>query len=330
MKKFNYKEAIFTFITIVAGLASILGLVINIIYTYDAIKNNSIVEYKSVILTLGFTTSLLLLSVIFLILFYTRSLNKLGNLPVEYENTRRKLLDTEILLKNSADYFHNIFHYYRNLLEKITQANLELDSLNEAKLKNIFHEFDSFMKTLTSNLQSYFTLLTNDSCSVCIKIVKGKKVKTFYRDPINYRSRKKSDKKLDGNDFVYNHNENTAFQVICSEDYKDATFLCDDLRKLKKENKYKNKNEDWETFYNATAVVPINIKHHNGKRNIIGFVCLDNYKGGLNTSSVENYLCAISDPLYNLFIQYAKIAETAIQKGVTDERIESFTNWDTN
>lgn len=324
------KDGIITFVSIVAGLASIIGLVINILYTYDAMKNKSLLEYQSVIVTLGITTSLLLVSVIFLIFFYSRNLSKLGSLPGEYDKIRRKLLDTEILLKNSADYFHNIFHYYRNLLEKITQTSKELDSLDETKLKNIFHEFDSFMKTLTSNLQSYFTLLTNDSCSVSIKILKDKKIKTFYRDPISYRLRKKSDKKIDGNDFVFNYYENTAFQVICSEDHKDATFLCDNLRKLKEENKYKNKNEEWEKLYNATAVVPINIKHHNGKRNIIGFVCVDNFKGGLDTSSVENFLCAISDPLYNLFVQYSKIAETSIKKGVTDERIESFANWDSN
>ena len=65
------KDGIITFVSIVAGLASIIGLVINILYTYDAMKNKSLLEYQSVIVTLGITTSLLLVSVIFLIFFYS-------------------------------------------------------------------------------------------------------------------------------------------------------------------------------------------------------------------------------------------------------------------
>ena len=72
--------------------------------------------------------------------------------------------------------------------------------------------------------------------------------------------------------------------------------------------------------------MPIEIRKGRN-RHIIGFLCVDNFKGGLNISAVENSMSAISDALYVLFAQYELLAHKALAKGIENERAKSFTDW---
>jgi len=318
---------------ITVGLSSIISLSLTIVFTYYALTNKQFADFKEIIALLSVTVMALLISTIFLFVYYFKQVDKLKEMPYQVYKMRIESRNKDIKIQNSASYFHTISHYYRNLIYEFENYLSRYGELKKDDVDELLIHFDKFLNTFTSNLQSFMTLYTNDSCAVTIKIVnyspsKEKLVKTFYRDPIHYRKRKKSDKGIDNSDVIHNVNDNTAFKIIASPKYKDTTFLCDDLKSLWESGVYENRTQGWMQLYNACAIVPINKRLPDNERNIVGFLCVDNFSGNLANSPAENYLCAVADMLYNVFVQFEKIVILANKLGVNNVRAKAYANWD--
>jgi len=339
------------------GIASLLGLIFNVGFIAFSIYNNKFTSDKEIFITLG--SSVLILSIAFIIFVthyskYFKKLNKhyierheeleseyskkyneldsnynielkaLADLPSKNSFLIERIKTHELILKSNAEYIHNILHNYRNTLFKIDESYSNLNSLSDEEIIESINIFERYLTTLTTNLQSYFTQLTDDKCSVTIKLIKDKKVKTCYRDPISYRSRKSSDRKINGDVFVYETTDNYAFHIISSNDYPATFYICDDMRKDKD---YFNINKNWENLYYATAVVSISSGINKRGREILGFLCVDNFKGNLKQSAVEGFMSGVGDMLFNLFKKFDLIINFAKQKNIDDERVRFYTTW---
>lgn len=315
--------------TIITGLASLFGFTVGVIIAYFALTSNIETEMKDIIVLLSISLCTLLFSVIFIFAYQFKESNKIKYLPLENHKFKTELKNQSILLYYSAEYLHNISHYFRNLV-------CEIEDLKEdGDFEQIAINFERFLITLTSNLRSYFSILTEDNCNVTIKLTKYEKnelskVKTLYRDPISYRKRKKSDIKDNGKKIIYDIDDNTAFKIISSPKFKDTSFLCDDLEKKWKKGQYENKTPGWMSLYNACAVVAINKRIEKNNRKIVGFICIDNDSGNLDNPMVENYLNGIADMLYVLFEKYEKLVKMALKKEIENEKIRIYADWDSS
>ena len=175
------------------------------------------------------------------------------------------------------------------------------------------------MLYLLDNIKTTYDILSEDECSVCIKMilvgkneknieVKGDNnlrdvyIKTYMRDSFSYRQRNFIDERVP----TFPYHENTAFQVILEERYPDSFFLSNDLGEFEKG--YRNYRNDWSEFYNSCMVVPIRIQIRNGGYIVIGFICIDNVEGGFDSTG-KDLLAAIGDHLFHIFRAFSDLNE---------------------
>lgn len=314
---------------VISGFASILGLGMSIALTYMALTSDIKTEFREIIVILSISTTILLLSVVFLFVYYFREVDKLSTLPRENLALKLNLKRNEILVKNTSEYYHNVAHYYRNLILQVEEV---IKTPDDEKLKHTLELFDKFLNTFTSNMHSFITLFSGDNCAVTVKITKYDSdgrclIKTFYRDPISYRKRKRSDYLPNAEMKVYDVEDNTAFKVISNPMWKNTTYLCDDLKEKWKKGEYENKTYGWMNLYNATAVIPIAKRIDQENKKILGFLCVDNFAGNLANATVENFLSSMADILYPLFEKFETVAIISNERGIFNERAKAFTNW---
>ncbi|MBU5635909.1 hypothetical protein KOM00_04105 [Geomonas sp. Red69] len=194
---------------------------------------------------------------------------------------------------------HNIGHEYRQEMLR-TSSNGQLSKEQFEEVKSSFKQFMLFCMT---NIKELFDIMTKDDCSVCIKVViNDSEVKTFIRDPVSYRIRKDADARLP----VFPIHGNSAFDMLTGVNPKNY-YLSNSLNQ---EDEYTNLNKNWKKSYNASLVVPIRIsyKEENGAEyRVIGFLCVDNMKGGFDHDICLNYLATIGDLFFNIFESYGKL-----------------------
>lgn len=294
-------------------------------------------EIPYIIKILSFSILGLNLFFILLIFFTYRTIKqlntKLNDLPIENAILKQELNHSILNKKTLCSNTHNIMHEYRYLI-------LELDSImathwrgdgevSERDIERALENFESFIKSMLLNISDFFKSFTQDRCSACIKIVKQGKVKTFFRDPLCNRDRKRSDYNQDGTPTIYKVTDNYAFKIITDKTSKSRTFFCDKLEEFKG---YLNVNPDWSKLYKACGVVPISkrIKKQWQKNewNVIGFLCVDNIRGGFETKEAEDFLCAFGDLLYAFLLRYNELISIALEKGMSNEKIKTYSNWD--
>jgi len=317
--------------TVISGLASLLGFGVSIGFTISAINKDLDSELLDVVILLGLSLSILLLSVVFIFVYYFRASERLGTDLSDLKRDKiiadRNSAHHQVLVVNSAEFLHNISHHFRDLI-------CEIEEIKDSEgLPPILDKFDTFLNTLTANLVSYFNLLTGDQCAVTIKIARPgdagiSQVKTFYRDPTSYRKRSKSDRSQDGKLVAHEVADNTAFSIIASPEWRNTSYLCDNLYDEWINEKYENRTQGWQRLYNACAVVAISKKVKVGQRKILGFLCVDNQAGNMANSVSENFLNGIADMLYILFERYGKLAKMAIDEDIQHARTSIYTNWD--
>lgn len=330
------------------GIASLLGFIatsVQVYFTLDKIEpiKNEIEfydQFRQVFLTLSGGILALIVCFIVLVFYHSRTTKKLtkdlGTLPLDKERLEQeKKLETQANVIASK-YTHNILHDHRYVLwqfdEIITNMQASEEDVSAGEIEKTLESFHRFMIKLLDNLVAYFNFITQDDCAACIKVLnEKKKVKTFFRDSLNYRFRSRSDLKQDDSPFIYSVSDNTAFYVISNDGFKDTTFFCDDLVKMKEDGKYNNANPQWETLYRACAVVPIRRKLKENRSNmskLLGFICVDNLKGGFEREEFRDFLSSFGDLVYNLFEKYDQIAAAAVKKGVENERLQVYKSWD--
>jgi hypothetical protein len=314
----------------VYGFSSFIGLIITIIITFFAFNNKSNNEdYQftliSLLVTLGFVILIFFISVI----YYNNRIKKLGEIPSDYHFYREQFESKEIIINQIAECSHIITHYFRNL-DYTFQDILakQEDNISNEEVLHAINIFDYFLINITTNLQSYFSQITNDNCSITIKLlnVESKEpyeVKTYFRDPVNFKKRRQTDD-IHGTCYV---DENTAFSIIMNPNYKNIYFFDDDLHSLHSNHSYKNPNPEWYNLYKSTLVVPISIVVAKNERLVLGFLSVDNFKGGLAVNSNKEYLFFVADLLYLAFDKFDRITKIAKNKNITNEKIDRYTKW---
>ena len=112
---------------------------------------------------------------------------------------------------------------------------------------------------------------------------------------------------------TYPYYRNTAFDCILGHEKKNF-FLSNDLLELEKQGRYRNYNQKWKDSYNACLVVPIRAVAKIEYNKNIGFLCVDNMKGGFDEIIAFNILAGFADLLYCHFqtIYYYKEAISPI------------------
>jgi hypothetical protein len=220
--------------------------------------------------------------------------------------------DIENIIKRDGDIaqiFHNVFHENRKIVYKFNDAlfNNNFDNYN-----SIIKSFEKYTLFMVNNIKEIFDLLTNEKCNICIKFIisnsenpKELLVKTWLRDSISYRERSEIDRKLPN----YPCNENTAFKRIISDEYSESYFLSNDLLN---ERGYINLNPNWQNSYNACLVVPIRIALSENEYSIVGFICVDNTRGGFDKPGF-NILASFADSCFNLFYIFNNFKNKAME-----------------
>lgn len=310
-------------LNVIFGIVGLFGLGLSIALFASSYSENGAPNSGEIFFALSLSIVFLSITLVAAYFYYLKELRKLNDLPSLNDGLVKDNIHYEVLLNSSAEILHNITHYYRNTLY-IFDRILDQNDNPEDKLDDAINYFYSFINTFTSNVQSYFSAYTKDKCAVTVKLVKGDVVKTFYRDSISYRSRKKNDIDSQGNIKLSKINENSDFYSIMNKDLKETTFLCNNLQS---HESYFNSNSDYLKYYNACAVVPISRNSRNNILHVIGFLCVDNFKGRFTNQHVENFLCGLSDSLYNLFLKYEQIINLTDSKGISNEKITKFLYW---
>jgi hypothetical protein len=222
-----------------------------------------------------------------------------------------KIKCTKLAFSNdlAAQILHNFAHNYREI---VCEIYYDLKSSNFTNREGIAIKFTKFISSTLANIKQIFDHLTDDNCSVCIKLVdieNGEyRIRTFERDHGSARKRSDIDKRLPN----FPHHQNTAFYVIFDPNCEDSHFLCNDL---KNKERYFNCNINWRDYYNACLVVPIRlITERDSKEersSVLGFICVDNFKGNF-TETANNILATMADScfyLFSIFFHYTQSAK---------------------
>lgn len=292
---------------IIFGLSGAIGLIITLVYTAYGIIKGSFPEQKEVIISLALTTLFLSTVTVIVIRRYyllfsdhnTMYMSITGleanNKKLESDLNRRFDVEDKIM-----QIFHNFCHEYRDLTMDIMKDIVENNYSEFYKRDHSFKMFNIFM---LSNLKEIFDILTDDECATSVKIIKASNdsgtplIQTFMRDPVSYRERKLVDLEL--GEFPWY--KNTAFETLIDPDNSGRYYLSNDLSK--EGNNYRNVNPDWKRFYNACLVAPLRIVEDEAakKYNMLGFICVDNFKGCFDEGLSVNIMASFADPFYNLF-----------------------------
>jgi len=314
------------------GVFGIIGFIYTAFTIQKGLKSiQPATDLIPVIKTLSVSVLGLLTTFILAYAYYSRSLKKLSDLPFKNEFLNSQIDSLNITLKHQAETIHNVTHYYRNAYAMINQNLQNKDRLKETDIIEILERFDhSFLINLVTGLQNYFSISSGSSCAITIKLVNKEKrlVKTFFRDPNSLKRRRVADSKYSNQYGIYKIDENTAFNIIVSPNYPNLYFADDDLSEQYKNHQYENSNPEWHKYYNSTLVVPISMVLANNKRNILGFITVDNQASNLSTRINTEFLCGIGDLLYNLFDIYSELITFADSKNIKHDKIERFKVWD--
>lgn len=206
-----------------------------------------------------------------LALNFSKSASNIAELKGKVEDE----LNTKVKI---VQIIHNYSHEYRNVVNSIYNDLTSQDISNFEHRRNSFRMFIIGMLT---NIKEIFDILTFDEVSVCIKLLDKDEdkdeflVKTFMRDSISYRVRSETENFLP----EYPVHENTAFKNIMDPYSPDSYYMCNDLEN---EKGYINANKNWRKSYNACLVVPIRILEKAKTYSVLGFICVDNFKGNFD------------------------------------------------
>lgn len=300
------------------GIFSMMGLCITIYFTYNAYQHIQNPEHATIIHTLGICLVTVILTFILSSAYFFRRIRRNKEDIASNKQIKKELRSLYLINKYQSECFHNITHYYRNAIASLDLSEEEIKLLDKERKQEIVRRMDYFFIMLTASIQNYFSIVTDDNCSVTIKLLddSNKCVRNFFRDPINFNKRRR----LYAEDDEILIKDNTALKMITDPDFKNVFFYDDDLATLKKLGQYENSNKDWESLYNANIIVPISMVIEKETRKIVGFLAVDNFEGKLATVENKEFLFGVSDLLYNLFVKYRTFIKLAHDETKENER----------
>lgn len=291
-------------------LLSFIADIIAIVTVYISVQDDGKIGPSPAVIVLAIVNTSVIIIAYRAIMESHKYFDQYKNIDHEIEDKDEEINDLKTKLASKADddikvtrIFHNFCHEYRAKLAIISNCTAGLSGADYLKIRAKFQKFLLFS---LSNIKEAFDILTHDECSVCIKlIINDNEVKTYARDPVSYRERHDADLKLT----TFPIRGNTAFDNITNPCHPDSTYISNDLSK---EAIYINKNPNWNKCYNACIVVPIRILNSNAsvpEYRIIGFLCVDNLRGGFDRQICLNILASFGDLYYNLFEAFGTLEE---------------------
>ena len=337
---------------ILASLSSILSALVSAVYygfTYLHFEEQP--EQNKIISILLFMNLFLLVSLLTLSYYHFKNLFILKEKESRYDSLRDANSHKDIVIKSGYEHIHTVLHYYRNIMFSVNTliSNYRENGQNVKKEHciEVLRQFDKFLCILLSNIKTHLDILTSDNCAASIKIyndLNGKKlVKTFYRDDASFRTRQLNDFDQNGGYRYFDAEKDFAIASILSKDITNRYYICDNLTKDKN---YKNdNNKNWQEYYNACVVIPISrvvleeanqspLNHilpkrfqTNNKKEILGFLCADNFKGNFETFQVHDFVAGFADILYILFKEYAIVATICQKLVVSNRRLDILSEW---
>jgi len=313
---------------VIGAVSSSIALVITIISLIVLILR--LPPESSTWLVITFCGSNILLTILFVSLNFhvSRRLFTMNEISKENYDLNTQIKANNVEIKNTPETLSSLIYYNELLwlkMNKLVDESMSKDNLNTDFI-NFCNDLDTYLHSFTSCLQSFFSQMTGEKCSVTLKITKTidgvNYVRTLYRDPMSLQKRQQNDRKSDGTLIVYRVEDNSGFKAIINNKIPNDGFYCDNLSRLEY---YHNGNSRWKHFYNATAVEPITIK----KQQFIvkGFLCVDNYGGKLSKESLKSVLEANAIQLYSIFEKFEKISEHPKIKIISHELRNKFTDW---
>lgn len=319
------------------GLSSLIGLIITgIIFLFAVIEGTY--STQSDIIIFSFAAIIVALAVVCIILLRRAHAlsqdNALMKPALDSLSGKIKTLKTKSIEQNDdfseiADICHSVHDQLRDRIFELYTAHIALvsgESISKTELVDYDRTNEMFYLFMLNNIKTIFDIITEDKCAVCIKILEEGDsnndimLRTFMRDSGSYRERKSSDKSI----FEYPYYENTAFKTILAPETPDSYYASDDLSA---EKTYINMNSNWNDAYNATLVCPIRMElvteteSEFNEYSVLGFVCIDNMKGGLNNRAAIQLLAALSDSLYNHFLLFSELQNSALESENKDKNI---------
>lgn len=327
----KYKEYIF-------GYTSFLGFICTFIFLCYAIyKDQWDFSFTFVVVLLAIINGCLAITVILSMDIYNKTLRELDNIKNKEStfNTQKEKLSIEKfnsikIQEVISNTLHNILHESRYIVNDIhteqemlskeiffyikeEKTNIEYD---ENKIILLQKEFEKYIIYLLDNLKNIFEITTTDICRICLKIIlvgeetteqcdsdlRDVHIKTYMRDSGSFRDSQRIDESVPS----FPYHENSAFYKILESRFPDSWFLKNDLPSCRD---YRNLRPNWNKDYNATLVVPIRCRIEPNVYTVIGFLCVDNKKGGFREEVDKEVLASIGDHLYYVFRSFNYLKE---------------------
>jgi hypothetical protein len=166
------------------------------------------------------------------------------------------------------------------------------------------------IETVCNRIASIYTGLTFRPCTVTVKIItKSENAGDEYGCLFCHtyaRSEPHSRRDRSGilDSYAIGTGDNTGFDIALQQSPTGTShFFGADLPKMKKEKLYRNKRDNFETYYRSTIIVPIRSQPtEQHKSNNRGFLCVDTLSTNcLNRGFHVELLAAFADQMYNFF-----------------------------
>lgn len=278
---------------LVSGIVGVIGFVFTLasnIYIVARLTSNADPTLASIgdALKLNAALSVLLFASLWIVCFF-------------YSKRARTVRDKTValeLLKAEKSKLEQNSSLICNTFQSIAKEQYEYCSSlyrgNAGSAAETMATFKSHLESTLSRTAEIFSLFTAHPSAACIKIFKdgsdqrelpgaeslGQRpmqfVSTLRRDLKSKTNRKSVDSSPACRSYRYHLN--TAFKEIVDDTRKPDHFVCDDLYALGED--YQNENKAWPSFYNAALVVPIKPPGSPAHEVCMGFLCVDNMKGG--------------------------------------------------
>lgn len=185
-----------------------------------------------------------------------------------------------------------------------------------------------YLQFCVHRLKDIMDEITNDQCAVSVKLLtqgdsdpeKGSEpfVETFLRDEKSEILRRTVDQELES----YSFSEHSPFHEIVVSDPVIGHFASDNLRELESQGLYSNINPNWKLLYNATVIVPIKDPLYNSNTEIAGFLCVDNWRGGMQKEAIAGILKVVASSIFYALRTLALFEERDAQDADLDEVTE--------
>lgn len=301
---------------LLAGFASVGGMIASLVLIGAAIYANLDANVLAAILALAGLALCSTISAMYLFREFQLLVGSFREKETEIRNLKKTIRKWQNEQREAQETIDSICHGTANIcndvgslatsmLECISDVTID-GTCNDEEKGRLRTRFLKSTQAFLTNVSNLMSKMTGCDCASCIKIISAEDskpmIRTYYRDPISFRSRGNSDNFLN----EYRAHENTAFKNIIDRSSSDVFYISNNL---KKEDNYRNANENWVKHYNACIVAPIKTKIEETDYSCIGFLCTDNKKGGFRENSSLQLLIGFADLYYCLLQTYGVLLE---------------------